>query len=33
LTVLAAVLPPTLTVVTLEELFDVLDDYETGRRI
>jgi hypothetical protein len=29
---LAAVLPPTLHIVTIEELFVVFDDYEAGRR-
>jgi hypothetical protein len=30
---LAAVLPPTLNIVTIEELFVVFDDYEAGRRL
>jgi hypothetical protein len=30
---LRAVLPPTLTIVTLAEFFDILDDFEAGRRL
>lgn len=30
---LCAVLPPTLTIVTLAEFFGILDDFEVGRRL
>jgi len=30
---LAAVLPPTLKIVTLEQLLEMFDDYESGRRV